>query len=58
MVIKISNSPQSAANKNADAENKLLIDLFEILLEWDMKDVKKRKKGSEKVQKNIQYKNS
>jgi len=37
--------------------NKPLVELFMLLFEWDIKDVKRREKESEKVQDEVQSKN-
>ena len=38
-------------------DNKPLVELFMLLFEWDIKDVKRREKESEKVQDEVQSKN-
>jgi hypothetical protein len=53
--INITNNTQSFAKNNANMDYKPLVNLFELLLEWDIKDAKEKEGKSEEVSQEIQH---
>lgn len=56
MNIKTKSNSQQPCNGNIAIDTKALVELFELLLEWDIEDAKKKEEQGEEVSKKIQAK--
>lgn len=53
MKSKSNNQSQATHDKNAEMDYKPLISLFELLLEWEIKDVQEKEEKRKEVSQNI-----
>ncbi len=53
METEANNKNQPSSGKNTEMDYKPLIDLFELLLEWEIKDVQEKEEKRKEVSQNI-----
>jgi hypothetical protein len=56
--IEIKSNAQSKSNETTEMDYKPLIGMFELLLEWDMKDVQEKEEKRKEVSQTFQRKNN